>query len=75
MTDAEHLVDIAKRGVDAAAVTTAFGSLLVMMPHIATTLSALWVAIRIYETETVQKLIRQIAHAYRRLCAWLGRKG
>lgn len=40
---------------DLGAVATAVATLFGYMPSIAATLSAIWMAIRIYETRTVQK--------------------
>jgi len=43
-----------KTGIDLAAVLGGFGSYLALLPDIAALFSILWLAIRIWETKTVQ---------------------
>lgn len=55
----EHLPDGLKHMLDGASVITLLGSLASVLPSIATLLTILWSAIRIYETETVQRLVKR----------------
>ncbi len=54
-----HLPDGLKHLLDGASVITLLGSLASVLPSIATLLTILWSAIRIYETETVQRLVKR----------------
>ena len=45
--------------IDWTSIGVAFGSLLQILPSIAAALSILWTVIRIYETKTVQNLIKK----------------
>jgi hypothetical protein len=45
--------------IDWTSVGVAFGSLLQILPSIAAALSVVWTLIRIYETKTVQNLIKK----------------
>ena len=56
----DSLSDGTKHVIDSISVGTALAGLLQLLPHIATLMSIVWFAIRIYETSTVQ--------------GWLGRK-
>lgn len=47
----------AKAAVDLLAVTAWLGVLLRLLPHISTILTVIWMAIRIYESATVQRLL------------------
>ena len=49
--------DVAKHSVDAVALTVAGMSWLQILPHIAAVLSIIWFLIRIYESDTVQKML------------------
>jgi len=49
--------DATKHAVDALSVLTVAGTLMDMLPAVAATFSIIWTGVRIYETETVQKLI------------------
>lgn len=53
---AEHH-ETAKHVVDALSLVTVIGTLVEMLPAIAALFSIVWTAIRIYETETVQKML------------------
>jgi len=44
-----------KHILDAVSITATIGALLNMLPAIATLLSIVWIAIRIWETDTIQK--------------------
>ena len=46
--------------VDAVAVTTTASALVGWLPPAAALFTLVWTAIRIYETETVQKIVRKI---------------
>ncbi len=49
--------DATKHIVDALSVATVVGTLMEMLPAIAAVFTIVWTAIRIYETDTVQKLL------------------
>jgi sorbitol-specific phosphotransferase system component IIC len=49
----EHL----KQTLDLVSITTVFGTLMGILPSIAALLSIVWSVVRLYETDTVQKLI------------------
>ena len=66
--------DIIKRGFDAGAIATAFGGLIEMLPAIATSLSIIWMGLRIYEMETTQRQLGRARSAIARIHDWL-RKG
>ena len=52
-----HLDDATKHIVDALSVATVLGTLVDMLPSIAALFTIVWTGIRIYETDTVQKLL------------------
>lgn len=45
-----------KHLIDLSAIFTAVGSMLAWLPHVASLFTIIWMAIRIWETKTVQKL-------------------
>lgn len=47
--------DTAKHALDALSVVTVVGTLVEMLPSIAALFTIVWTAIRIYETDTVQR--------------------
>jgi hypothetical protein len=49
--------DTTKHAVDALSVLTVAGTLMDLLPAVAAIFTIIWTGIRIYETETVQKLI------------------
>jgi hypothetical protein len=49
--------DTAKSVVDVVSVATVVGTLVQLLPAIAALLTIAWTIIRIYETETVQKML------------------
>jgi hypothetical protein len=51
--------EAAKHVVDALSIGTVVATLAGVLPSIAAIFTILWTAIRIYETETVQKLVRK----------------
>jgi hypothetical protein len=48
-----------KHMIDGASILTVIGTLVEFLPAVSALLSIVWVAIRIYETETVQKLVNR----------------
>jgi hypothetical protein len=54
------MTDIDKHVIDFISFVTVVGTLVKMLPAIAATLTIIWTGIRIYETETVQKMIRKL---------------
>jgi hypothetical protein len=52
-----HLDDATKHVVDALSVATVLGTLIDMLPSIAALFTIVWTSIRIYETDTVQRLL------------------
>ncbi|MCY1672120.1 hypothetical protein OVA07_14020 [Novosphingobium sp. SL115] len=55
----QHLPEGLKHALDALSIFTLLGSLISMLPAVASLLTIIWTAIRIYETATVQRLIRR----------------
>lgn len=55
----EHVPDGIKFGLDALSFTALLGSLISVLPAVASLLTIMWTAIRIYETETVQRFIKR----------------
>jgi hypothetical protein len=53
MTDHD---ETAKYAIDALSVLTVLGTIVDMLPAVAAVFTIIWTAIRIYETETVQRL-------------------
>jgi chromate transport protein ChrA len=56
MADA-HLTETAKNIGDAVSVGTVVGTLAGILPSIAAIITIIWTSIRIYETDTIQKLL------------------
>lgn len=54
-----HLPDRVKHILDALSLATILGNLISMLPAIATLLTVVWWSIRIYETPTVQGLLKR----------------
>ena len=52
-----HLDDATKFAVDMLSIATVLGTLIEMLPSIAALFTIVWTGIRIYETETVQRLL------------------
>jgi hypothetical protein len=48
-----------KHILDGASIITVIGTLVEFLPAVSALLSIVWLAIRIYETETVQKLVNR----------------
>ena len=55
----EHNQETLKHMIDGASILTVIGTLVEFLPAVSAILSIVWVAIRIYETETVQKLVNR----------------
>ncbi len=55
----DHLPEGAKQLLDALSITALLGSLVNLLPAIASLATIVWTAIRIYETETVQRLVKR----------------
>ena len=53
----QHQADTIKSGLDAASVVTVVGTLTQILPAIAALFTIVWTGIRIWETETVGKMI------------------
>jgi hypothetical protein len=53
----ENMGDTAKHVLDALSVVTVVGTLMQMLPSIAALFTIVWTGIRIYETNTIQKLL------------------
>lgn len=53
----EHLSEPFKSVLDGMSIGTIVATFLGWLPHVATLLSIVWVTIRIYETDTIQKLL------------------
>lgn len=49
--------DTAKHVADAASVVTVVGTLMEVLPAVAAIFTIIWTGIRIYETDTVQRLL------------------
>mgnify|MGYP000843839967 FL=1 len=47
-----------KHLLDATSIFTAVGTMLSWLPHLASLFTIVWLGIRIYETKTVQKLVK-----------------
>ena len=48
-----------KHMIDGASILTVIGTLVELLPAVSAILSIVWVAIRIYETDTVKKLLNR----------------
>ena len=48
-----------RAGLDALSILAVVGTLIDMLPSIAAVVTIVWTSIRIYETDTVQKLLRR----------------
>lgn len=58
MLISEELQKAAKQGLDGLSVFTVVATLVDMLPAISAVLSIVWVSIRIWETRTVQRLVK-----------------
>jgi hypothetical protein len=55
----EHNQETLKHIIDGASILTVIGTLVEFLPAVSAVLSIIWVAIRIYETDTVKKLVNR----------------
>ena len=55
----EHNQETVKHMIDGASILTVIGTLVEFLPAVSALLSIVWVAIRIYETDTVKKLLNR----------------
>jgi chromate transport protein ChrA len=55
-----HLSENAKHAVDAVSVVTVVGTLAEVLPAVAAMFTIIWTALRIWETETVQSIVRKV---------------
>jgi len=55
--DNHTITDAVKPLIDVASILTIFGTLMNALPAVAALLSVIWSVIRIYETDTVQRLL------------------
>lgn len=53
------LSDITKHTLDGLSIIATLGALVSFLPAVSTLLSIVWLSLRIYESETVQKLIKK----------------
>ena len=53
----QHDQETVKHMIDGASILTVIGTLVEFLPAVSAVLSIIWVAIRIYETDTVQRLV------------------
>jgi hypothetical protein len=58
-SQAEHLITAAKPVLDVAAVGVTVGAVMQWLPAAAAAFTLIWTGIRIYETDTIQKLFRR----------------
>jgi hypothetical protein len=57
-----NVSETTKHAVDAASLFTVLGTLVDFLPAVAAAFTIVWTLIRIWETETVQKLFRKKEH-------------
>ena len=55
----QHDQETVKHMIDGASILTVIGTLVEFLPAVSALLSIVWVAIRIYETETMKKLLNR----------------
>lgn len=53
----QHTAETTKQAIDAISVFTVVGTLSDLLPPMAALVTIIWTGIRIYETDTVQKMI------------------
>ena len=56
---ADHLISVAKGAADAAAIGITVGAVMQWLPALAAIFTLVWTGIRIYETNTIQRLLRR----------------
>jgi hypothetical protein len=57
-----NVSETTKHAVDAASLFTVLGTLVDFLPAVAAAFTIVWTLIRIWETETIQKLFRKKEH-------------
>jgi hypothetical protein len=55
-----HLSEGTKHAVDAVSVVTVVGTLAEILPSVAAIFTIVWTSIRIWETDTVQSIVRKV---------------
>ena len=55
----EHHPETAKHVADALSIVTVVGTLMEFLPAVAALFTIIWTAIRIYETDTMQRILRK----------------
>lgn len=55
----QHTAETTKQAIDAVSVFTVLGTLSDVLPPVAALVTIIWTGIRIYETKTVQRLLRK----------------
>ena len=55
----QHDQDTVKHVLDGASILTVIGTLVEFLPAVSALLTIVWMGIRIYETDTVQKLVHR----------------
>jgi hypothetical protein len=55
----QHDQETVKHMIDGVSILTVIGTLVEFLPAVSAVLSIVWVTIRIYETDTVQKLVNR----------------
>lgn len=55
----EHVSEGTKHVLDGVSIITVVGTLAEVLPAVAALFTIVWTAVRIYETDTVQKLLRK----------------
>ena len=53
----EHDQETVKYMIDGASILTVIGTLVEFLPAVSALLSIIWIAIRIYETDTIQRFV------------------
>ena len=56
----EHMSETGKHVGDAVSIVTVVGTLAQVLPSIAAIFTIVWTSIRIYETDTIQKLLGKV---------------
>ena len=55
-----HVSETTKHAVDAVSVVTVLGTLAEVLPSIAALFTIIWTALRIWEMDTVQSIVRKV---------------
>jgi len=57
MVKVDHTTQVIKSAIDVTSFGVVIGSVMELLPAVSAILAIVWTCIRIYETETIQKLI------------------